>query len=61
MEVSERALAEGDKNVYFVDGEILFEGEMWDTCTVDGAHPNDLGFFRIAQVIGGVLKEALKN
>ena len=56
-----RAVAEGDQNVYFVDGECLFEGEMWDTCTVDGAHPNDLGFFRIAQVIGGVLKEALKN
>ena len=55
-----RAVAEGDKNVYFVDGESLFEGEMWDTCTVDGAHPNDLGFFRIAQVIGKVLKKALK-
>jgi hypothetical protein len=56
-----RAVAEGDKNVYFVDGESLFEGEMWDTCTVDGAHPNDLGFFRNAQVIGKVLKKALNK
>lgn len=56
----ENAVAAGDKNVYFVDGEQLFEGEMWDTCTVDGAHPNDLGFFRIAQVIRDVLKKALK-
>ena len=40
-----RALANGDKNLYFIDGYSLFGGEGHDSCTVDGAHPNDLGFW----------------
>lgn len=46
------ALAEGDKNVYFIDGGELFAGEDWDSCTVDGTHPNDFGFHRMAMRIG---------
>ena len=45
------ALDEGDKNVYFIDGAELFAGEDWDSCTVDGCHPNDLGFYRMAMRI----------
>ena len=45
------ALAEGDKNVYFIDGAELFAGADWDSCTVDGTHPNDLGFYRMAMRI----------
>lgn len=45
------ALDEGDKNVYFIDGAELFGGEDWDSCTVDGVHPNDLGFYRMARRI----------
>lgn len=26
-----------------------------DACTVDGKHPNDLGFHRMASVIGSVI------
>jgi len=51
----ENALAAGDRNVYYIDGETLFEGPFRDSCTVDGCHPNDLGFFRMAQVIGDTL------
>jgi len=47
----ENAVAAGDKNVYFVDGEKLFMGDLRDSCTVDGCHPNDLGFARMAEVI----------
>lgn len=50
------AAAAGDKNVYFIDGETLFEGNCRDSCTVDGCHPNDLGFFRMAEVIGNVME-----
>ncbi|MBQ4043418.1 MAG: hypothetical protein IJD06_05410, partial [Clostridia bacterium] len=53
------AVLEGDKNVYFIDGETLFEGEFRDSCTVDGSHPNDLGFFRMAMVIGEVVGRLL--
>lgn len=56
----ENALVAGDQNVYFVDGGKLFAGDNWDDCTVDGLHPNDLGFWRMAQVIGKTVKKALK-
>ena len=56
----EYALSAGDKKVLFVDGKHLFDGEFADSCTVDGCHPNDLGFFRMAQKIGDVIEEALK-
>ncbi len=56
----EKAKSEGDNNVYFIDGETLFAGEHRDNCTVDGGHPTDLGFFRMSQVIGAVLKDILK-
>lgn len=45
------ALNEGDENVYFIDGAELFAGEDWDSCTIDGVHPNDLGFYRMAMRI----------
>jgi len=46
------ALNSGDKNVKFIDGACLFNGMNPDACTVDGCHPNDLGFMRMAEVIG---------
>lgn len=55
----DKAVAEGDKNVYFIDGAELFEGECWDSCTVDGVHPNDLGFCRMALRIEKTLKPLL--
>ncbi len=52
----EKARAEGDKNIYFIDGERLFDGPHSDSCTVDGCHPNDLGHYRMSQAIEKVLK-----
>lgn len=49
------AEAQGDKKILFVDGASLFEGPCADSCTVDGAHPNDLGFFRMAVKIGDAI------
>lgn len=49
------ARARGDECVAFIDGATLFDGPMRDSCTVDGCHPNDLGFMRMAQVIGAEL------
>lgn len=51
-----RASAEGDKNVYYVDGERLFGGDCRDGCTVDGSHPNDLGFYRMADAVGATME-----
>ncbi len=45
----ERAKAEGDKNVYFIDGKTILSGDFYFDCTVDGTHTNDLGFYRMAK------------
>ena len=51
-----RAKQEGDKNVYFIDGASLFADDEWLACTVDGIHPNDLGFYRFAKAMYPVMK-----
>ena len=55
----QNALAAGDKNVYFIDGESLFGTTDRDACSVDGVHPNDIGFLRMADNIEPVLRQAL--
>ena len=51
-----KAKENGDKNVYFIDGETLLGVEDWDLCTVDNCHPNDLGFYRMAEKVQEVLR-----
>jgi lysophospholipase L1-like esterase len=53
------AFNNGDKNIYFVNGETLFGENDRDSCTVDGCHPNDLGSMRIAKVLYEVLHRIL--
>lgn len=57
----QKAKEQGDNNVYFIDGEKLFTDVDYDACTVDGCHPNDLGFYRMAQTIYPLLKELLEK
>lgn len=52
-----KARENGDNNVYFIDGETLFGEKDREICTVEGVHPNDLGFYRIAEVIHKLYKE----
>ncbi len=61
LDTFNRAKGEGDKNVYFIDGDTLFEGELKDSCTVDGCHPNDLGFYRMAKAVYPVLNKLLNE
>ena len=44
------AIAAGDKNVYMIDGPTLMQYAGNDG-TVDGVHPNDLGFYSMAKVL----------
>ena len=44
------AIAAGDKNVYLIDGPTLMQHAGNDG-TVDGIHPNDLGFHSMAKVL----------
>ena len=50
-ETYSKARENGDKNVYFIDGETLFGPRDREICTVEGIHPNDLGFYRMAEKI----------
>lgn len=51
------ALDRGDKNVYFIDGQTIYNEVDGQYCTVDGCHPNDLGFWCMANSICDVLKK----
>ncbi|MCQ2354556.1 MAG: SGNH/GDSL hydrolase family protein [Clostridia bacterium] len=51
----------GDKNVYYIDGETFFLGKFENECTMDGIHPNDLGFTLMADGIESVIRRALRN
>lgn len=48
----ENAVKKGDKNVWFINGADFFsDGDDIFACTVDKIHPNDLGHYRMANVI----------
>lgn len=59
-ETYETAVAEGDKNVYFIDGSTLFGDVDRDLCTLDTCHPNDLGMYRFAMTLEPVIEKLLK-
>lgn len=51
----------GDKNVYFIDGSVVFEkyGYAWNEPTLEGTHPTDLGFSLMAKAVGEVLEKIM--
>ena len=53
------AREKGDKYVYFIDGETFFIGKNETDCTMDGVHPQDLGFSLMADKIESVMKRAM--
>ena len=55
----EAALAAGDRNVYFLDGETFYTDRDRHLCSIDDCHPNDLGFYRMATAIRPVLEQML--
>lgn len=55
-----RARKNGDAKVWFVDGRSLFGARDRDCCTMDGCHPNDLGFYRMAEGLLPAIREALE-
>ena len=53
----DNAIAAGDKNVYFIDGQEVFKIAGGEDCTVDGCHPNDLGFWCMSRALIKVIEE----
>ena len=56
----ERAVQNGDRSVRFIDGTQILKMFGGDSGTVDGCHPNDLGFFCMAKALEQELKNALQ-
>ncbi len=56
-----RAKREGDERVYLLNGGTLFGKEDRENCTVDGCHPTDLGFYRMAKGVYKKIKEIDKK
>ncbi len=52
------ARANGDKNVYYIDGASVFRGRYSEMCTADHVHPNDLGFALMADAVEAELARA---
>lgn len=60
MNTYKNAFDRGD-NVIYIDGYSLFADEDRDDCIVDGTHPNDLGYSKMAEVIGNAVEYALAS
>lgn len=54
-----RAREAGDTNVYFVDGTSFFADALAFDCSMDSVHPNDLGFVRMGECIGTLIRHIL--
>ena len=54
----EKAIAAGDKNVYFINGDELMKYARYEG-TVDISHPTDLGFASMAKAFGDLLEKVL--
>ena len=55
----DEAVAANDTQVYFIDGSTMFPRFAAECCTVDRAHPNDLGFMYMARAVIPFLQKAL--
>jgi lysophospholipase L1-like esterase len=60
MEIVEQLRQSGDRHVHFLDGGDLL-GEDFAECTVDGIHPTDLGFHRMAHRLLPVIQNLLTD
>ncbi len=56
-----KAKSKGDNLVYFLDGSTIFCANSKEESTIDGCHPNALGFFQMAQKLMPILESILED
>ena len=56
-----RAKEAGDKNVYFLSGESMFIGRDRELCTIEGTHPTDIGFLKMANAFEDVFVRVISE
>ena len=54
-----KAIAEGDKNVYFINGQDMLNSLDPNMMNVDTCHPNDFGSYCMAQAFGKIIEKLL--
>lgn len=59
LESYNRGIAEGDKNLYFIDGSTIYDDEFRNELTYDNCHPNDAGYICMAKSFGKVIRKIL--
>ena len=57
----DRAKAAGDENIWHIDGFSLFEEDGLQAATVDGCHPNDLGFYYFYKALAPLLRSIISK
>ena len=57
--VVEKRKQNGDKNIYFYDGNNIFGKKDILECSVDGTHPTDLGFYKMANSLQPVIRKLI--
>lgn len=57
----EKALATGDKNVYYFEGDGAIGDIMVENATVDNTHLDSLGFYLTAKALAPLIKELLEK
>ncbi len=55
------ARSQGDEHIFYIDGDGFCRGEYEDSCSVDGTHPNDVGFVMMAEKFGATLREIFRE
>ena len=55
LESYAKGVAEGDKNLYVIDGSTFYEPEYREESTADGCHPNDVGYLQMAKKFGAII------
>jgi len=58
IELVDKLRRAGDRHIHFIDGAQLL-GHDYDECTVDGIHPTDLGFYRMAAGLAPIIEALL--
>ena len=60
-QVVDQRVGAGDTGLHFLHGSSLLGGDDFDECTVDGTHPTDLGFLRMAHGLEPVIRRILRS
>jgi hypothetical protein len=56
-----KAREKGDKNVYFIDGTSFFYGPELHEASLDGCHPNDVGYVHMSNAISTVIRHIFER